>query len=61
MSAYDPSGCGLFPDSYLEEPTRPCDSGEVDHEAQKRADAEHTAFLAKMWAEWHRKHGLEGR
>lgn len=26
--SYDPSGPGLFPDSYIEEPTRSCDSGE---------------------------------
>lgn len=25
--SYDPCGAGLFPDSYIEEPTRPCDSG----------------------------------
>jgi hypothetical protein len=55
VSAYDPSGCSLFPDSYIEEPARPCDSGEVDRSEQARADALFSEMLRHRWAEWERR------
>lgn len=55
MSTYDPSGHGLFPEGQVEEPIRPCDSGEVDRDAQARADALYSAWLRQRRAEWKAK------
>jgi hypothetical protein len=54
VSGYDPAGPGLFPDSYIEEPARPCDSGEVDRSEQARADALFSEMLRQRRAEWER-------
>jgi hypothetical protein len=55
VSGYDPSGPDLFPDSYIEEPTRPCDSGEVDRSEQARADALFSEMLRQRWSAWERR------